>query len=557
MLCSLSISDVVLIERLDLSFEQGLCVLTGETGAGKSILLDALGLALGARADSGLVRRGADRAVVSVVFDLKDDHPAWGVLAESGIEKDGGELILRRVLGADGRSRAFINDNSISIGLLSRLAETLVEVHGQFENQRLLDPASHQGFLDAFAGLFSLVGSVKKSWDAWNAAKDLRQQAEAEMEKTRQDESFLRHALEELEVLDPHPGEEEALAKKRNVLMHSEKLIEALGRASSEMGEGRSVESSLRSAIHHLERVAEKAEGRLDDVIATLDRAACEVAEGETLLERLADTFDLDPRALDNLEERLFTLRRLAGKHKVPVDALSSLSDEFAQKIASIEDGGDALKALKAKEEKARAAFLIEAEKLTKVRQAAAKTLDLAMTKELEPLKLGKAIFSTSVESLEEKNWGPQGCEKVVFEVATNIGSASGPLRKIASGGELSRFMLALKVVLAGVEQIPTLVFDEVDSGVGGAVAAAVGSRLAKLAEDVQVLVVTHSPQVAAMADHHWQVMKSDNNQAVFTTVEILGDNDKAEEIARMLSGENVTSQARAAALRLMEDRQR
>jgi DNA repair protein RecN (Recombination protein N) len=553
MLRHLSIRDVVLIERLDLAFRPGLSVLTGETGAGKSILLDALGLALGLRAEARLVRHGRDSATVTAEFALPADHPVAALLAEHGIDATGNGLLLRRVLGADGRSRAFVNDQPVSVGFLKRLGESLVEVHGQFESQRLLDPGSHRGLLDAFGGHGPLLEKTDAARRAWTEASKAVADARARLEAARRDEDYLRHAHDEIGKLDPKPGEEAALAGRRQLLMHAEKLIEALNQASAELADGRGVEGALRGALRHLARAVERAEGRFDAAIAALERASSEVVEAAGQLEKASADLDLDPRSLETAEERLFALRALARKHKTDVDGLLALREAFARQLAALDDGGASLADLERDEAKKRLAYVAAAAALSKAREAAARRLDKAVAAELVPLRLGKAEFATRIEPLAEPDWGTGGCDKVVFEIATNPGAPPGPLHRIASGGELARFMLALKAVLAEADPVPTLVFDEVDAGIGGAVAAAVGERLAGLAAGAQVLVVTHSPQVAARGDHHWRVTKGDAKGGIVTTVETLGPVARKEEIARMLAGTRVTDEARAAAVSLLE----
>jgi len=551
MLLGLSIRDVVLIDRLDIAFEPGLTVLTGETGAGKSILLDSLGLALGARSESGLVRKGAAQLSVSADFHLPAAHPAFAILAEQEIDTADG-LVLRRVVSADGRSRAFVNDQAVSVGLLRRLGDALVEIHGQFESHGLLDPASHRGVLDAFGGLN--VEAVKTAHTNWKAAARARQEAEAALLKAKGEEDFLRHAVEELNALAPHPGEESSLAEKRAVMMHGEKLIEGMNAALQSLSGKGEVESALRAAQRSLERVADKAEGKLDPVIAALDRAADEAAEARNLLERVSSGIDLDPRALEKVEERLFALRATARKHGVDVDGLAALRDRMAAELAALDAGGGSVTRLIAAEKTAKTAYAEAAKALSRARAAAAAELDKAVAVELPPLKLDRASFHTSVEPLAEADWSETGMDRVAFLVATNPGTAPGPLGKIASGGELSRFMLALKVVLARISSVPSVVFDEVDSGIGGAVAAAVGERLARLSSDLQVLVVTHSPQVAAKGSQHWHVAKGDDGQGgTVTRISQLAPEDRREEIARMLAGSQVTDQARAAAESLLE----
>ncbi|MBI1206236.1 MAG: DNA repair protein RecN [Azospirillum sp.] len=551
MLAALSIRDVVLIERLSLNFQGGLSVLTGETGAGKSILLDALGLALGARGDSGLVRHGAEQASVIAEFDLRDAHPVHDILREQALDGDD-TVVLRRTINADGRSRAFVNDQPVGVGLLRRLGAELVEVHGQFDTHGLLDPRTHRGLLDAHAGLVTLAAQAAAAWRAWHQLEQARLQAEAEIVRARAEEDYLRHALAELDALEPCEGEEAQLAETRSVLMHREKLVEAIQAAHGELAGDRGAERGLAAALRLLGRIADRAGGRLDAAVAAIDRAAAETAEAVASLQACAADIELDASALETLEERLFTLRATARKHGVAVDALVTLRTDLGRRLALIEDRGDALGALSRQAEQARAVFREIAERLSNLRRQAATGLDLAVAQELAPLKLDRARFRTVIERLGEADWGAGGIDRVAFLVATNPGAPPGPLNKIASGGELARFMLALKVVLAQSGTVPTLVFDEVDTGIGGAVAAAVGERLARLGQDVQVLVVTHSPQVAARGAHHLRVRKALAGDRVVTDVEGLDGDSRREEIARMLSGSQVTAEARAAAAALI-----
>jgi DNA repair protein RecN (Recombination protein N) len=553
-LLALTIRDVVLIERLSLNFRPGLCVLTGETGAGKSIMLDALGLALGARAESGLVRHGAEQASVTAEFELSGDHPAFAILREQGLDADD-RLVIRRTVSADGRSRAWVNDQAVGVGLLKRLGEELVEVHGQFETHGLLNPATHRGVLDAYAGLETRVAQVSATHRAWRQVEEARANAAAEIARARSEEEYLRHAVAELDELAPKPGEEEELAETRAVLMHREKVVEAMNAAFAELSGERGVERALASALRTLTRIAEKAGGKLDPAIAALDRAATEAAEGVAALQAASADMDMDPAALEKLEERLFALRAAARKHGVEVDALAALRDDMAGRLAMIEDQGDLLARLAKEAEAARDAYRKAAEALSKARQQASGRLDKAVAAELPPLKLERAKFRTLVEPLPEAEWGPTGMDRVAFQVATNPGSPPGALNKIASGGELARFMLALKVVLAQTSTVGTLVFDEVDTGIGGAVAAAVGERLEKLGHGLQVLVVTHSPQVAARGSVHLKVQKSMKGERVTTGVAELDGDERREEIARMLSGATVTEEARRAADSLIAGR--
>lgn len=560
MLTTLSIRDVVLIEKLDLAFEAGLTVLTGETGAGKSILLDSLGLALGERADSGLVRPGADQASVTAVFEdvgslLAATLEGHGLTPD--LDTDG--LIVKRVLGADGRSRAYVNGEPTTISVLRSIGDVLAEIHGQFENQRLLNPAVHRGLLDAFGALQSELTSTGDAWAKWRDKEAMVVEAEQALEKARRDEEFLRHALGEIALLDPRPNEERELSEARAFMMNGEKFADAISSADGDLSSGKGVGAALQSAMRHLIQLADKAEGRFDAAIETLDRAASEVAEASAELTRLSIDLDLDPAGLERTEERLFALRALARKHGVQVDGLARLHDDMAAQVSAIEDGGADIIRLKREAAEARQIYDKVADNLGEQRRTAARKLQKSITAELKPLKLGSAAFVVAVEALDEADWGRSGKERVAFLIATNAGNQPGPIGKVASGGELARLMLALKVVLAGAQAdpIPTIVFDEVDSGIGGATAAAVGERLASLARDVQVLVVTHSPQVAAMGVHHWQVSKQggDNGSGVRTSVDVLDEDARGEEIARMLSGAEITTEARAAAISLLGGR--
>jgi DNA repair protein RecN (Recombination protein N) len=554
MLRSLSIRNVVLIDRIDLEFRSGLCALTGETGAGKSILLDALGLSIGTRADARLVRHGAEQAIVNARFEVDAAHPAHVLLREQGLEDGDAGLLIRRVVNRDGRSRAFINDQAVSVGLLRAIGEMLVEVHGQFDSQRLLDSAAHRQLLDAFGGLQPEVDACVAAWRACQAAAAARAGAEADLEQARRDEDYLRHALEELNALSPRPGEETELAHRRSLFMNAEKLAQSIGEAARELeGSGqRGVLEALRAAARQLQRIVDKADGRLTLAVVALDRALSEATEAQALLEGVMADADLDPRELERVEDRLFALRALARKHAVAVDDLALLRQEFGLRLATLEDGAEVVAQLRREEVHAHANYAAAARRLSEGRHAAAERLDLAVARELEPLRLGMARFVTRIEALEENECGPNGCDRVAFEVATNPGVPPGPLARIASGGELARFTLALKVVLASADPVPTLVFDEVDAGVGGAVAAAVGERLARLARDVQVLVVTHSPQVAARGDHHWRIAKSVGEKEARAAVEVLDVPGRREELARMLAGARVTPEARAAAESLL-----
>ena len=555
MLITLSIRDVVLIGRLDLSLDSGLSVLTGETGAGKSILLDALGLALGMRAEARLVRHGADKASVTAAFDVAENDPVIRVLEDHGVDSSEESLVLRRVLGKDGRSKAFINDQPVGVKLLKEIGQSLVEIHGQFESQRLLNQSTHRSLLDAYGGLSGEVEKTQTAHALWRTESHARETAEADMEAARRNQDYITHALEELVALDPKPGEELELASQRTLMMNSEKLVTAMNAAATDLqGDGGAL-ARLQGAFRSLEQVADKLDGRLSETVAALARAQSEAAEAEALLEGVAASLDMDPAALEQAEERLFTLRALGRKHNVEVDGLAALVRDLENQVQAMEDGNTRLADLAQKEAQARKSYEKEAHALSRARKRQAAKMDQAVAGELKPLKLEKAMFSTAVIDLDEDSWGPEGRDKVVFQVATNPGAPAGPLGRISSGGELARFTLALKAVLAQADPVMTLVFDEVDSGVGGAVADAVGERLEKLAgEDLgQVLVVTHSPQVAARGTHHWLVSKAASDSGVLTSVDLLNEKERKEEIARMLAGAKVTDKARAAADSLLE----
>jgi len=555
MLLSLSIRDFVLIEKLDLTLahgvDPGLGALTGETGAGKSILIDALGLALGARADSGAVRRGAAQASVAASFDLSKGHAAHAILAEQGLD-DEDVLTLRRSVGADGRGRAFVNDQPASVALLRRLGETLVEIQGQMEQHGLLDIATHRAALDAFAGLDKQADAVRAAWRGWRQAEQARADAEAAAAAARRDEDFLRHAVKELAALSPRPEDEETLAAERQLLRSGTALGEAVAQALGELEQGRGAVAALRAAHRLVERNVDRAAGRLDVSLAALERALGEATEAQAQLETAREALQFDPARLEKIEERLFALRAAARKHSVPVAELAALAGKMQGQLAALDDGEAGLKKLAEAAKAARTAYVAAAEAQAAARRKGAARLDKAVSAELGPLKLDKAKFVTELASLAEPDWSEAGTDRVQFTVATNPGTPPAPIARIASGGELSRFLLALKVCLAKVGDAATIVFDEVDSGIGGATASAVGERLKRLAKEVQVLVVTHSPQVAAIADRHWLIRKTTTRTSASTDVLSLDAKGRREEIARMLSGAEVTAEARAAADRLL-----
>jgi DNA repair protein RecN (Recombination protein N) len=553
MLQGLAIRDVVLIDRLDLAFRPGLCVLTGETGAGKSILLDALGLALGQRAESVLVRAGADEAAVTAEFAVAGDHPAHALLREAGLASDGEAIVLRRLVRADGRSRAFVNDAPASIALLRRLGDSLVEIQGQFESRGLLDPGTHRLLLDAYAGDSLDSGALARAWQAWRAAERAAAEAAARLATSRGDAELWRHQLDELEELRPAPDEEERLATRRTLLQNAERLAETLAAAIAELDGEAGAQAALARAARGLERGGERAQGLFDAPLAAVERAAAETGEALAALAAAARAIELDPAALEAVEERLFALRALARKHRLAVADLSALRAELASRLAAFETGAESLAGHARDTAAARARFVAAAAAASAARTSAARRLDAAVAVELAPLRLDKARFRTVLTPEDEAFWGEHGVERVHFEIAANPGSAFGPLARIASGGELSRLMLALRLVLAGGSPAPTLIFDEVDSGIGGAVAAAVGERLQRLGTRLQVLVVTHSPQVAARGAWHWRVAKLSSARRTVTRVEELDRDTRQEEIARMLSGRTVTAEARAAAASLID----
>ncbi len=546
MLRTLEIRDVLIIDRLDLEFRPGLNVLTGETGAGKSILLDALGFVLGWRGRAELVRQGADQGSVTAVFDLPEGHAGHAVLEAAGILAEDGELILRRVNTVDGRKTAWVNDRRVSGEVLRDLSETLVELHGQHDDRGLLNPRGHRALLDAFAGLD--LGPVRAAWRAQAAARGALAEAEAALEAARREEEFLRHAVAELDKLNPEPGEEASLDARRRMMQGAEKIRADIARAHQALSD-QAAEGMMRDAVRWLEGAAERAEGRLEGALAALDRALIELGEAQQGVEDCLAALEFNPGELEAIEERLFAIRALARKHGVLPDDLGAFAAELRARLAAL-DGGVAGIAAKAKAVvQAEAAYAAEAGRVTAARVAAAGRLDAAMAAELAPLKMERAVFATEVGPGEP---GPEGADAVTFTVATNPGAPSGPLNRIASGGELSRFLLALKVCLTGDAPGLTMIFDEIDRGVGGATADAVGRRLKALAEGCQVLVVTHSPQVAALGASHWRVEKRVAGDVTLSTVTALDPAARVEEVARMLAGDTVTDAAREAARALL-----
>jgi DNA repair protein RecN (Recombination protein N) len=553
MLARLSIRDIVLIERLDIEFSRGLAVLTGETGAGKSILLDAFALALGGRGDATLVRHGAEQGQVTAVFDVPRGHPATAILSDNGLD-DTGEMILRRVQLADGRTRAFINDQAISVQTLKAVGSALVEIHGQHDERALVDAATHRRLLDAFAGLEKDVMALEKLWDARRTVHGALDEHRAGMERAAREADYLRHASEELKHLAPQDGEETALANRRTVMMQGEKIAADLREAQEAVGGNHSPVAALSAAVRRLERRAANSPLLVEPAVKAIDTAINALEEADQHLNAALAAADFDPLELERIEERLFALRAASRKYNTPVDLLAALAAKYAADVALIDAGAEQLNKLEAAAAEADQRYSAAAKKLSAAREKAAQKLDKAVNAELAPLKLERATFTTQLES-DPASPGPQGFDRIEFWVQTNPGTRPGPLMKVASGGELSRFLLALKVVLADRGSAPTLVFDEIDTGVGGAVADAIGSRLARLASRVQVMAVTHAPQVAARADQHLLISKDalDKGKRVATRVNALAADHRREEIARMLAGAEITAEARAAAERLLK----
>lgn len=548
MLRSLYIRNVVLIDKLDLDFGGGLSVLTGETGAGKSILLDSLGLVLGNRAETGLIRSGEDKLSVTAIFDGQEANtPLQNLLAENEIE-GGSEIIIKRTLDRNGKGKIFINDQPISARLLKEIGPLLVEIHGQFDNQGLLNPANHRDILDAYGQYTELLNKVAVAWEDYRRAKAERTKAEEDLSKAKEEEENLRHWVKELEQISPLKGEEAELANRRQELMHAEKILESLNYAYQALSGDKDVSSMLRQAMSAVDKANQYVGGKYDDIYAALDSSLVEVADALERIESASADINLNTSEQENIDSRLFALKDLARKHGVGVDDLADTLQEFKNKLNSIELGEDHINNLRQKEQESRLKYLEEAGLLHDERMNIAQKLDAKIMEELPPLKMEKARFVTVLEKLPESSWSEHGTDSVSFTVSTNPNSPQGPLGKIASGGELARFMLALKVNLAQSSKVSTMIFDEVDAGIGGATAQAVGERLSRLGADVQVLVVTHSPQVAAQGRQHYKVEKSTQDNITTTKVFELDNAARREEIARMLSGATITGEARAAA---------
>ncbi len=555
MLTALSIRDIVLIEKLDLSLDGGLTILTGETGAGKSILLDSLGLALGARGDSSLVRSGQAKGSVTAAFSLPAGHFAFKLLEEQGVEAEG-EIVIRRIQNADGPSRATINEQPVSLNLLRQISILLIELHGQHADRALIDVAAHRRLLDAFGGLEEQVEKLGLLWQAMTTARDELDQHKALMARAEAERDYLEHAAAELAELGPEPDEEQHLAEKRQLMMQSEQYVSALDDAENALAGDSSGEARLHAALRKLERRKEGAGGRLDHVCAALDRVILEFAEAQRAMDEARKTFAFDPRDLEKSEERLFALRAAARKFKCTVDQLAGVREKFETDLQVLSDGGAKLVVLEKAYAEAKAIYEKAADALSAARRKTAKALDKAVAAELPALKLERARFETDVQ-VDAARPNSFGIDRVEFVVAANPGTPLQPLMKVASGGELARFMLALKVILAAKGSAPVLIFDEIDTGVGGAVADAIGNRLRRLAEGLQVIAVTHSPQVAARAAQHLLISKMEDvkGKRMVTRVQPLSSQSRREEIARMLSGASVTDAARAQADELLAGR--
>jgi DNA repair protein RecN (Recombination protein N) len=549
MLVRLSIRDIVLIDRLDIDFSPGLSVLTGETGAGKSILLDSLSLAMGARGDASLVRHGATQGQVTAVFDVPRNHPARAILADNALE-DEGDIILRRVQTADGRTRVFVNDQPSSVGLMRDIGRALVEIHGQHDERALVDASAHREILDSFGGHVGEVRACAAAWRQWRDAEQELARHRARVEAAAREADYLRAAVAELSKLDPQPGEETDLADMRASMMRVEKVAAEIKDAQDLLSGSGSPLPQLAGLLRRLQRKAPEAPNLLDEVVKALDEALISLDAAQSGIDAALRATEYDPARLEKAEERLFALRAAARKHNVQVDDLAQLRDAMAADLTDLDAGEQKLQTLESQAQAARTSYDSTASHLSELRRSAAAALAKAVMAELPALRLERAAFMVEIAS-EPENRAEEGIDQVEFWVRTNPGTRPGPMIKVASGGELSRFLLALKVALADRGSAPTLVFDEIDSGVGGAVSDAIGQRLARLSQRVQVLAVTHAPQVAARAETHFLISKS-GQERVSTNVVAIDRPSRQEEIARMLAGETITDEARAAAARLL-----
>jgi DNA repair protein RecN (Recombination protein N) len=552
MLAHLSIRDIVLIEKLDIEFPAGLSVLTGETGAGKSILLDALSLAIGARGDASLVRHGATQGQITAVFDLPIGHPARQLLMDNDFDSDG-DVVLRRVQAADGRSRVFVNDQPASVTLLKELGQALVEIHGQHDDRAMTAPEAPRQLLDAFGGLQADASAVRSAWRSWREAEGALQRHRAKVEAANREADYLRASSAELATLAPEPGEETSLAEKRQSMMRAEKTASDINDANDVLSGSASALPHLSSLFRRMERKKAEAPDLIGPIADALGRALDEFSEAQGAVDRAMRAADFDPKVLERAEERLFALRAASRKFAVPVDRLAELATKMRNDLTDLDAGAERLAGMETEARAARDSYDLLAGQLSVSRKSAAATLADAVMAELPALKLEKASFFAEVQT-EADARGEDGNDAVDFLVQTNPGTRPGPMMKVASGGELSRFLLALKVALADRGSAPTLVFDEIDTGVGGAVADAIGQRLKRLSEKVQVLSVTHAPQVAARSDTHFLISKAESGERMATGVKVMDRGERAEEIARMLSGAEITGEARAAAERLMRE---
>ncbi len=553
MLSRLSIRNIVLTEKLDMEFFPGLCVLTGETGAGKSVLLDSLNLALGKRAESRLVRKGASHAEVMAEFDLPSSHFIYKDFEDLELFEAGESLIFRRKISNDGRSKAWLNGKPVSAQILKQVGNTLLEIHGQFETQKLLDSAIHKNYLDKYGNYQDLLQDVKKTWKSWKNIEKEYLSAKQAMEKQRDDEEFLRFSVKELQEINPIEGEEVELTEKRNLMKSAHELLSSLSDTSQILENENGVMDYLRRAMRLLDKANEKAEGRFDNIIDILEQAALKADEALVEIQNQQQDFDFSPYALEELEERLFALRALARKHNISIDALAQKQRELEQSLEQLDNSDSYLNELAQKEYKAKEDYIQKSQILTNMRQKTALALDEALNKELVPLHLEKAQFKTLITPLDEDAWNSEGGETIEFQVSTHKGGAFGSIGKIASGGELARLTLALRIVLAKVDDLTCLVLDEADAGISGRVAEAMGERLKYLSEELQIIVVTHSPQIAASGSHHWLVRKSEENEITRTTVQKLALAERIESIAAMISGKVISDEARGAAKILLQ----
>lgn len=552
MLTELSIRDIVLIDKLGLSFTDGLNVLTGETGAGKSILLDSLGLALGARADRALVRTGAEKGVVTANFSVPAGHPVLDQLQELAIDDDSGEIRMKRQITIDGRSKGWINDEPVGQAVMASVAAALIEIHGQHDDRGLLEASAHRQLLDEFAEAASLRSAVAGAYGDLKDALAEQDRVQQLVDAHGREEDYVRHAVAELEGLAPEEGEDTRLADKRSMMMQGEQAAKELIEFQEILGANEGVDATVRGVLRRLARLGDALAATMEPVATALDKAAEELSVANDELYRIHGELAFNPTELEQVEERLFEIRRLARKHKCQPDDLATIAAQLSEKLAGIDGGAEMLRAAANDVAKAQDSYRAAVKKLTAVRAKASISLDRLVNAELAPLKLEKATFRTNIETLDEQDWGEFGAERVIFEVKTNAGSDFGPMVKVASGGELARFILALKVVLSSKSAPLVMVFDEVDRGIGGATASAVGERLKRLSERSQLLVVTHSPQVAARGDTQYQISKQDSRGSTQTSVVELAAGERTEEVARMLAGATVTDAARAAAEQLL-----